>query len=212
MDDEGFIWTDLVNSIFSEEEAALILSIPLSYFRTPDTLIWTKEKNGTFTTKSAYHVAHSSGEDYGTGPASSKMDAGVKWLWKALWKACVPTKVKNCVWRCCTNALPTQANLQKRKVITTATCIFCKCERETVEHVLLECPRSVSIWFSSSLSLRTGGMGSGGFQIWMIQMAGELSKQSFDLALVLIWSIRKERNSSLWTGSGYPLSNPSMAP
>lgn len=108
MEDGGFkLNEDLVSSIFSKEEAALILSIPLSYFRTPNTLIWTKEKNGTFTTKSAYHVARSSGEDYGTGLASSTMDAEVKWLRKALWIACMPTKVNVCVWRCCMNALPT---------------------------------------------------------------------------------------------------------
>ncbi|RXH76475.1 hypothetical protein DVH24_019363 [Malus domestica] len=56
--------------------------------------------------------------------------------------------------RCCLNTLPTRANLKRRKIITTENCLSCDGDPEGVEHTLLECPRSASIWFSSPLCLR----------------------------------------------------------
>lgn len=43
---------ELISSNFSEE-TGLILSIPLSYFKPRETIIWVAEKNGMFSTKSA---------------------------------------------------------------------------------------------------------------------------------------------------------------
>lgn len=153
MVDEGYIrWNgDLinslfcVNSLFCAEEARLIFSIPLSYFKPPDRLVWVAEKDGLFSTKSAYLVARSGGNIGGDDTASSKMNGELKHMWRALWRASVPEKVKICVWRCCLNALPTKENLRKRKMIANATCPFCDGETESVEHAFLECPRSVSI-------------------------------------------------------------------
>lgn len=46
-----------------------------------------------------------------------------------------------------------KVNLRKQKVVREEMCIFCGRDPETVEHPLLDCPRSVSIWFSSVLGL-----------------------------------------------------------
>lgn len=62
------------------EEASLILSIPLSSFNPPDTLIWTKEPKGMFTTKSAYFVARSCNGIGGDQPMGSSMNAETKSL------------------------------------------------------------------------------------------------------------------------------------
>ncbi|KAB2605937.1 S ribonuclease [Pyrus ussuriensis x Pyrus communis] len=200
--DEGCVrWNgDLITSIFYEEEAQLIQSIPLSYFKPPDRLIWVAEKDGLFSTKSAYLVARTGGNVGGEETTTSEMDGELKHMWKALWRACVPEKVKICVWRCCLDALPTRANLMRRKVITNDACQFCQGESETVEHVFLSFPRSASIWFASPLCLRTDRQLHGGFRIWLVEVAGLLARQSFDLALILIWGIWKERNSFLWNG------------
>lgn len=88
----------------------------------------------------------------------------------------------------------------RRKVITTVTCHFCDVETESVERVLFECPRSASIWFSSPLCLRMKRQFHGGFRMWLPEVAGLLARQSFDLALILICSIWKERNYFLWNG------------
>lgn len=56
----------------------MILSIPLSYFKPPDRLVWVTEKDGLFLTKSAYLVARSGGNIEGDETASSEMHGELK--------------------------------------------------------------------------------------------------------------------------------------
>ena len=117
-------------------------------------LIWHAEANGKFSSKSAYHLARMHGDVNGGETSGSVLDGGVKFLWKAIWSANVPEKVKICVWRCCLNALPTRLNLRKKKwILMETSCLFCDGEEETIEHILKDCPRS-RVWmqnFSSSI-------------------------------------------------------------
>lgn len=60
VEDYGVRWNaELVRGWFTEEEADLILSIPLSLFQPADLLIWAKDSKGLCTTKSAYFVPRS---------------------------------------------------------------------------------------------------------------------------------------------------------
>ena len=95
-----------------EEEADLILSIPLSLFHHPDSLIWAKDSKGLFSTKSGYFVARSCPGMKGEKATGSMVSERTKFLWKALWRAKVLGKVKICVWRGCLKALPTKENLK----------------------------------------------------------------------------------------------------
>lgn len=85
MVDEGCIrWNeDLINSLCAEE-ARLIFTSLLSYFKPPDHLIWVAEKDGLFSTKSAYLVARSGGNIRGDETASSEMNGELKHMWKTL--------------------------------------------------------------------------------------------------------------------------------
>lgn len=56
--------------------------------------------------------------------SASLLDDGRDRLWRKLWNACVPGKVKICVWRACLDALPTKSNLIKRKVSVDNLCVF----------------------------------------------------------------------------------------
>lgn len=84
----------LVSHMFFEEEANLILSIPLSLFNHPNELIWIKEPKGNFTTKSAYFNARTCSEIYGDEPFCLSMTAEIKFFWKAIWCTLVPGNVK----------------------------------------------------------------------------------------------------------------------
>lgn len=60
VDLERLVWDEgLIRNVFREEQIELIMSIPLSLFQPLDSLIWTTENNGEFTTRSGYHVARS---------------------------------------------------------------------------------------------------------------------------------------------------------
>ena len=166
----------LIIKMFFEEEANLIMSIPLSLFGPLDELIWMKAPKGIFKTKSAYFVARSCSEICDDIPNGSAMTAEIQFLWKALWRAKVPCKVKICIWRSCLNALPTRVNLKKRKILIDDCCPFCTNVLETVEHGLLHCSRAAAIWFSSPLGLQTLRHKEVGFQEWLSWLAQSISK------------------------------------
>ncbi|KAB2598128.1 ribonuclease H protein [Pyrus ussuriensis x Pyrus communis] len=151
VDSDRVQWnTQLILKMFFEEEAYLIMTIPLRLFSPPDELIWIKEPKGNFTTKSTYFVVRSCSEICGDILNGSAMT-----LWKALWRAKVPGKVKICIWRSCLNALPTRVNLKKRRVIVDDCCPFCANVPKTIDHGTLHCSRASTIWFSSPLGLQT---------------------------------------------------------
>lgn len=186
--EDGTLWNEeLITALFWEEEARLVRSIPFSLLKPPDIIMWNAEPNGKFTTKSAYHIARTNGVGNGNSPGASEIGSDIKLLWKALWRACVPGKVKLCVWLSCSKALPTRASLQQQKILTDAFCAFCNGGIETVEHALRDCPRSANIWFSSPLDFRVHEVGNLGWVDWLVRLTS-LARESFDLFLVMIWS------------------------
>lgn len=135
----------LVSHMFFEEEANLILSIPLSLLIILMNWYGLKNLNNIF--RRRVHISI-----LGLVVKFVVMNHFVRWwwwrsnfFWKALWCTQVPGKVKICIWRGCLNALPFKDNLKTRKVLTDDCCLFCDNERETIGHALLHCPRAMTI-------------------------------------------------------------------
>ena len=63
-----------------------------------------------------------------------------------IWKLNVPSKVRTFKWPACSNCLPIQDNLHRKKVRVEMTCEFCCLDPETVTHVLWECPFARNVW------------------------------------------------------------------
>ncbi|KAM1944700.1 hypothetical protein ACFX15_012902 [Malus domestica] len=80
------------------------------------------------------------------------------------------------------------------------TCGFCDKEAETIEYALLMCPRSATVWFGSPLGLCSFHRSEEGYGGWKEYMAHNVSKESFELLLVLVWSIWKVHNDFIWNG------------
>lgn len=85
------------------------------------------------------------GDVNGGEAGRSVLNGDMKFFGKAIWRANVPEKVKICVWRCCLNAVPTPSNVKKKKVLVETSCMFCRGDEETIEHLLRDCPRSVAV-------------------------------------------------------------------
>lgn len=77
---------------------------------------------------------------------------------------------------------------------------LCDKEAETIEHALLHCSISATIWFVSPLGFRSFYRSEDGLCAWLAHMVQSLSKNNFELLLVLLWSIWKVRNEFLWNG------------
>jgi hypothetical protein len=99
----------LLNYIFSINEASIISNIPLSRYGHKDKMIWRGTTTGDFTVRSAYHMEKER-SDANRGECSVQSDLNN--LWKKIWGLKVHNPLKKILWRACHNILPTRDNLQ----------------------------------------------------------------------------------------------------
>lgn len=97
--DDCHSWnTPLIQDIFSQEDAKLIASIPLSPYTREDHLVWFPTKNGHFGVKSAYHLQCELSN-------SSKGETSIvrcqQQIWKSIWKLGDTNGVKTFICRAC---------------------------------------------------------------------------------------------------------------
>lgn len=134
MDVEGGIWdTDLVFDIFEEREANIILSIPVN-IDDNDTWYWRKEKLGNYSVKSAYAMMQDCKFQITAADNSG--------FWRCLWNLKIPPKVKNFLWRACSNCLPTKEILCAKKIAVLNICPVCNDNPKSILHCLVTC------WFA----------------------------------------------------------------
>ncbi|KAL0341640.1 UNVERIFIED_CONTAM: hypothetical protein Scaly_1826600 [Sesamum calycinum] len=124
----------MVRALFCQDEAESILAIPLSFVDGEDFFVWHHTANGKFSVRSAYHVAVSLANQLQPSPSCI-----VPFLWKTIWKANVPGKIRIFIWKLAKNALPTGMNLQKELRSEGWGCPFCGSEQEDIEHAFLWC-------------------------------------------------------------------------
>ncbi|KAL0413780.1 UNVERIFIED_CONTAM: hypothetical protein Sradi_1579700 [Sesamum radiatum] len=103
----------LIRELFWKGDADLILAIPLSTADGEDFVVWHHTANSKFSVQSTYHVATSLANQSrpGTSIPSSP-------LWKFIWKANVPGKIRIFSWRLARNKIPTGVNLQDKLMVT----------------------------------------------------------------------------------------------
>lgn len=190
----------LINSLFPPDICELIYRIPLSLHATPDRLVWSAEKKGEFSVKSAYKVAY----NLSHVAQSQFVPTSTPSFWKKFWKAKIPGKVRVCLWKACINILPTRARLVSRHVPITQNCVLCDGASETVEHICRDCPYvSEVIGTHPQLSLLVSSLPLStevSFGEWLVDISLQLSSTLFEVLLMLIWAIWKERNARVWDG------------
>ncbi|XP_042969023.1 uncharacterized protein LOC122301697 [Carya illinoinensis] len=110
-------------------------------------IIWHGTTNSFFPVRSAYHMEKLR-EVVTQGQASSSND--FKEVWNKIWQLSVTTRDKVCIWRSCLEALPTQSNLFKNKVVNNPLCPIC-CKR-VVRLKKCALPQAPMLLFFESLS------------------------------------------------------------
>ncbi|KAK6121094.1 hypothetical protein DH2020_045187 [Rehmannia glutinosa] len=99
-----------VKQMFNPHDAERICRTYINPRLLPDKRIWSKEKSGRFTVRSAYHLAVEKWSDTLALASSSTGNPA----WKKLWDLRVLPKIKQFLWRVCTDSLPTKDNLRRR--------------------------------------------------------------------------------------------------
>ena len=78
--------------------------------------------------------------------------------WKVVWKVKAPQRVWTAVW----DKILTGDNLRGRGMDFVDWCIMCRCNGETVDHLLLHCEKA--------------------YQLWILSLVGGISLESIRLA------------------------------
>ena len=133
-----------VRATFLPFKADTILRIPLSHNLLEDKIIWIRSSCEVFIVKSGYHLAHNLLESNAREECSNGNLC--KHVWRKLWHLTLPAKVKIFAWRVCVNGLPTMEAINYRGISQSKTCPVCRNEVESLDHALLHCPFSASIW------------------------------------------------------------------
>lgn len=128
-------------------EARKIDSIPLSIRHPDDNLVWHWEKDGNYSLRSAYHVLCDDKSRQLPGPSSSMDDK----VWKEIWRAPIPNKIKNFLSRLARDILPTRANLYKKGINLDMAYPLCNQAVETSSHLFMQCNFVRLILFASQL-------------------------------------------------------------
>lgn len=120
----------MVTELFSDESAKAILAIHIPYSPRQDKLIWVLNPKGIFSIKSVHNVSFRS-------IISANLQNS---LWKKLWKAKLPERLRMLLWRIGAGALPTKVNLNRRFDHIDPTCILCNNAEESPIHLFFGCP------------------------------------------------------------------------
>jgi ribonuclease HI len=183
---------DLVSHLFHPHEALQILSMPISPRLPPDKLVWHFERDGDYSVRSAHHLVkqhHSRNLAESSGHQTSR-------LWTEIWKATVPNRVKNFLWRLAKNILPTRDNLSKKGVQIENLCPLCNAEPETVDHIFLHCQIARLTWFASQIGVHVPQ--NMPLNQWLLQGLNCEETMGAKLFCVLLWKMWGARNNLIF--------------
>ena len=166
------------------DEFLRVLGSNLPHNENGDRMRWTLTKNGDFDIRSFYNKLR--------GPLP------IIFPWKGVWKVKAPRRVSFFVWTAAWDKILTGDNLRERGLNLVDWCIMCRCNGETVDHLLLHCEKAFQLW---SLVFRSFGISwvlpksvadtLFGWRNWL----GKHSSSIWNLApLCLMWCIWRERN------------------
>ena len=107
------------------------------YFKMPrgegiDNLIWKLTPNGVFDVRSFYN-------SLSTPPT-------FPFHWKCIWSIKVPSRVSFFLWTATRDSILTIDNLVKRNLSLVNWCCLCRCDEETVDHLLIHCKFAHGLW------------------------------------------------------------------
>ena len=93
---------------------------------------WRLTRSGVFDIRSLYTTLRGSHE--------------VKFPWKIIWGVKAPRRVAYFVWSAAWGKILTCDNLMRRGYALVGWCCMCQCNGETMDHLLLHCPRAAVLW------------------------------------------------------------------
>jgi hypothetical protein len=201
IDAESRQWNkELISACFDRSVAQQIYSIPLSFRLPPDKLIWHWEKNGEYSVRSAYHSLCDEKARMQPGPSNPQRSK----LWKEIWRAPVPNKVRNFMWRLAKDILPTRKNLHKKGITLDILCPLCHNEVESAKHLFMHCDLFRLSLFASHLGCHTPR--DIDIHDWLLKWLTCQDSLGVQFFCILLWKFWAARNAVVFKGT--PLDPP----
>ncbi|CAI9111120.1 OLC1v1011261C1 [Oldenlandia corymbosa var. corymbosa] len=182
----------------------------LAFYTSPSLLwdrqFWAFEASGEYTVRSGYHQACKLRSCYQAKPSTSTSSCHIPSLiWKKLWTADVPERIKLFLWRALSEACPTLQVLTRRGFSPAGLCVRCGLKEESISHMLLDCdhPRLIRRLSPMGFDFTSGTACSFAdwFVHWMEQAPiDDVRSQS----LFLLWEIWKDRNCHVFGEADLP--------
>jgi len=138
----------LVRELFWEEDARLILALPV-HEEQDNIPAWHFDSKGLFTVKSAYKVYRADITNRsirGAPQSSSNGTAECEIFWKAIWNLKCPGKIKHFLWRFCHNSHALRMNLRGRGLRVEEKCVVCQRQAEDGAHLFFKCKFVKEMW------------------------------------------------------------------
>lgn len=133
----------LIIQNFSPQDVEDIINTPLGDKSVKDEIIWQTNKKGSFTVKSAYHLAVSISNLKDASPSDQSRSSH---LWKSLWAADVIPRAKISAWKLINNITPYKANILSKGIDLNPFCTLCKKKEEATPHIIWYCKISKEMW------------------------------------------------------------------
>ncbi|CAN1184968.1 hypothetical protein LINPERHAP2_LOCUS37267 [Linum perenne] len=193
------VWNvGLVETIFSEDDAKAILSIPIRQEQGRDSRIWHYNKSWKYSVKSGYHVLMER--------VASMTHLHVSGQWEDLWQLPIPPRMSVMMWRVDRDVLPTRERLVRRGIRVPDSCGLCNTYSETLWHLFVHCEYVVECWRKAGLWAdidRLAGEAES-IQEWLFGVFCHLPEQKIQVVVAIIGGLWRERNERVWSAASKP--------
>ncbi|GLT95486.1 hypothetical protein SLE2022_131660 [Rubroshorea leprosula] len=176
-----------------------ILAVPISFSSNrDDTLSWKGGLDGSFSPSHAYLIVRNL-------PPSTKDD------WRWIWKSQTFPKIQTFIWLLSHERLKCFEFLNKLGITPSATCPRCHAAVESVEHLIRDCPVSVSILVDLLPGTFTQTQRDLDFSAWLKYNCkrkdsnGVLNIPWGVIFCFALWGIWLHRNQTLYKPHAYPV-------
>uniref|UniRef100_A0A803N9E7 Reverse transcriptase zinc-binding domain-containing protein n=1 Tax=Chenopodium quinoa TaxID=63459 RepID=A0A803N9E7_CHEQI len=165
-------------------------AIPLVDIAVPNSLFWNLTSSGVYYVKSAYWMGL-------LGKRNVNIVINDR-VWRGVWNLAGPPKLKQFLWRACTNTLVVGTELYRRHIRDTKTCQRCNNVDESIAHALFQCEKVKEIWVHCQIWEEVQAKLNEDFPETFANMLEGLSRDDLSLFSTLAWAAWTSRNKSLF--------------
>ncbi|KAL5571108.1 hypothetical protein UlMin_020705 [Ulmus minor] len=173
---------EFIEQLFGEDDAILVLSLPLGSFDHDDVLIWHHTWDGDYMVKSGYKFAI---EKKGRVEASNPKP--IHDWWNFIWLLKLPLKVISFAWKLCKDWLPYSISLSRHGMNVNTTCFRCGLGVEFIYFAIWGCIVVKDVWKIGRLNHVLDPGGESDMVGFLMKVSKLLDYKDFLLFINLVW-------------------------